>query len=128
MQTIQLIIFDQHSPVVDALKIRLAMEDSLEILYAGPYQPDFTLNGETAVISLLGLTSGRNINPKQTKKVVAHLKGLETAVIVLAPYINETERELALAAGASRYLLKTINTKELIGEITAVYNELNTFI
>ncbi len=123
METIHLVIFDQHAPVVTALKMRLAMEKSLEVRYAGPYQPD-VLNGKTAVITLLGLAGGRHINPKQTEEIITQLISQGTAVIVLTPYINEAERELALAAGAGRYLLKTINTEELIGEITAVYNEL----
>jgi len=124
MQKIVLNIFDQHAPVVDALKTRLELEDSLAIQYAGPFKPNMSVEGETAVITLLGLSGGSQVNPKQTEQMVAQLTAQGTAVIILSPYIKETERELALAAGARRYLLKTINAGELIAQITAVYQEI----
>jgi CheY-like chemotaxis protein len=42
------------------------------------------------------------------------------AVIILSPYADELEREQLLHAGACRYLLKNINTPELISEIEDV--------
>ena len=127
MQTIHIAIYDHNSTVASALQVRLSMETSLDVLYAGAYQND-VMGKNTAVISLLGLASDSNVNPQQTEKMVAELVQQGTAVIVLAPYINDTEHKLALAAGAKRYLLKTINSNELVEEITAVYNELNTFM
>ena len=127
MQKIKTAIFDHNPSVTNALRMRLSMESSLEVLYAGIFRCD-VLEGETAVIALLGLTSDSNVNPKQTEQMVTELVSQETAVIVLAPYINDTEHKLALAAGAKRYLLKTINSNELVEEITAVYSDFNTCI
>ena len=54
---------------------------------------------------------------------VACLTQAGTAVIILTPYADDIERELVLHAGAYRYLLKDINSPQLISEIIEVANE-----
>jgi DNA-binding NarL/FixJ family response regulator len=53
-------------------------------------------------------------------RVVHQLSSTATNIIVLAPYADAVERELLLNAGAKRYLLKHINSDQLIQEIEAV--------
>ena len=44
---------------------------------------------------------------------------------MLTSYAEDDEREAALAAGASRYLLKHIDTARLLSEIEAVAAEID---
>ncbi|MCA9969884.1 MAG: hypothetical protein KC425_06700 [Anaerolineales bacterium] len=50
---------------------------------------------------------------------IRELVKLGVMVIVLVSYSDDIEREIALHAGATRYLLKDINTPQLIAEIEA---------
>ena len=54
------------------------------------------------------------------------MKGLArwgVAVIILASYVDDFERALLLQAGARRYLVKDINSAELIAAIEEVARE-----
>jgi len=44
----------------------------------------------------------------------------QSAVIVLTSYPDSREEDIAIQAGASSYLLKTLDTKALVQEIRAV--------
>jgi len=55
--------------------------------------------------------------------LVKHLTDRGTAVLALTSFIDDFSRELIMEAGASRYLLKNINTPQLIDEIHAVIAE-----
>lgn len=123
MHSIKTYIIDKHVAVSQALQMRLKMDAALEIIYAGPYLQHLAESVGFADVALVGLASDSQANREQTEQIVIELSAQKTAVILLTPYIDEVERELALNAGAYRYLLKTINTTELIAEITTVYHE-----
>ena len=118
METIRLIIIDQHKGVRNALRVRLRAIPSISI--AGTFdakeakqiigtdlQPD---------VALLGLT-GQNDELGYMVRLVEMLVENGTAVLALSSYIDDIARELVLEAGASDYRLKNINTPELIAEI-----------
>ena len=118
METIRLIIIDQHKGVRNALRVRLRAIPSISI--AGTFdakeakqiigtdlQPD---------VALLGLT-GQNDELGYMVRLVEMLVESGTAVLALSSYIDDIARELVLEAGASDYRLKNINTPELIAEI-----------
>ncbi|WP_420644393.1 hypothetical protein [Candidatus Leptofilum sp.] len=118
MEPIRLIIIDQHTGVRSALRIRLRSASGINIvasvdadealqLAPGDFSPD---------VAVLGLT-GRNDELKKMVALVEQLVEGGTAVLALSSYIDVVARELVLAAGASDYRLKNINTPELIAEI-----------
>lgn len=118
MEPIRLIIIDQHTGVRSALKIRLGSAPGISIvgsvdaneatqLAQSDLKPD---------VALLGLT-GQNDELKEMVKLVALLVENDTAVLALSSYIDVVAREMVLAAGASDYRLKNINTPELIAQI-----------
>lgn len=123
MKKLHLLIVEDHAAVRTALEIRLraaqpiGLVAAVHTLEAGLYyvrkqQPD---------VVLLGCKGGRSETLYTLAETVQEIVKGKTAVIIVASYADEVERETLLQAGASRYLLKTINTPQLIAEIeTAV--------
>lgn len=123
MNKIHLLIVEEHAAVRSALEIRLRATPTVETVaavntldaglqYARKYHPD---------VVLLGCKGSRSETLFLLVEAVKDMVKGKAAVIIFAPYADEMERETLLQAGASRYLLKTINTPQLISEIeTAV--------
>lgn len=123
MKKIHLLIIEEHTAVLGALQTRLRAAKSIDtvvavqtleegVQYVQAYQPD---------IVLLGCKGSRSEALSSLVEAVEEMVQAKTAVIIFAPYADEMEREVLLQAGASRYLLKNINTPQLITEIeTAV--------
>lgn len=116
---IKILIVDKHEAVRHALRVRLSAPVQFEVVGVasdpgealnkmGPNRPD---------IIIFGLQNGSDEDLFQTAIAVRDMVKKTPTVIVLAPYIDSVERELLLQAGAKRYLLKHINSKNLIHEI-----------
>jgi DNA-binding NarL/FixJ family response regulator len=118
METIRLIIIDQHKGVRNALRTRLRSTPSISILGAvdAVEAQQVALDGFRPDVALLGLT-GQNDDLTDMVKLVELLVKGGTAVLALSSYIDDVARELVLQAGAKDYRLKNINTPELIAEI-----------
>ncbi|WP_420631908.1 hypothetical protein [Candidatus Leptofilum sp.] len=118
MEPIRLIIIDQHTGVRAALRVRL--DSALGITIVGSVNADearqLAQSDLQPDVALLGLT-GQNDELKEMVELVEQLVQGGTAVLALSSYIDVMARELVLAAGASDYRLKNINTPELIAEI-----------
>lgn len=118
MEPIHLIIIDQHAGVRTALQIRLGSAPNITIV--GTLDADearqWLQEGKQPDVALLGLT-GQNDELRKMVQLVKQLVKKGTAVLALSSYIDVMARELVLAAGASDYRLKNINTPELIAEI-----------
>ena len=71
-------------------------------------------------VVLLGLQGSHNGELRANVNVVTDLIEQGHKVMVLTSYADDVERELMLRAGVCRYLLKDINTDQLISEIKAV--------
>lgn len=121
MKKIHLLIIEDHAAVRSALEIRLRATQSMGTIaavhtleagleYIDTHQPD---------VVLLGCKGSRSQGMFSLVDAVKEMTQAKTAVIIFAPYADEMEREAMLQAGASRYLLKTINTPQLIAEIEA---------
>lgn len=119
MKKIRLLIIDQHRAVRSALEVRLRSSDEIDVVAAAqsygegygcmePHPPD---------VVLFGLKSSRSRELDSTIHAVSELTRRSIPVIVLASYADDIERELLFHAGASRYLLKDINSSQLIQEI-----------
>jgi DNA-binding NarL/FixJ family response regulator len=118
MESIRLIIIDQHKGVRNALRVRLRSTPSIAILGAVDAVEAKRLAQEDLKpdVALLGLT-GQNDDLTDMVKLVELLVSGGTAVLALSSYIDDVAREMVLKAGASDYRLKNINTPELISEI-----------
>jgi DNA-binding NarL/FixJ family response regulator len=119
MRKIRLLIIDQHRAVRSALEVRLRSSSEFEVVAtAHSYEQGHQcLDTHPPDVALYGLKSSRNRDLDATIDTVAELTRRSIPVIVLASYADDIERELLLQAGASRYLLKDINSSQLIQEI-----------
>ncbi len=123
MKKIHLLIIEEHAAVRSALELRLRATQTMETVtavnaldaglqYLRKHKPD---------VILLGCKGSRRETLFSLMEAVQEMVNANSAVIIFSPYADEMERESLLQAGASRYLLKTINTPQLIAEIeTAV--------
>jgi DNA-binding NarL/FixJ family response regulator len=124
MDKVRLLIIDEHDAVRQALTTRLSSTPTIEVVATAQdiNSPDFSESGYSDV-TLLGLKSSSDMDLDVTIGTVERLTKAGTAVIILTPYADDIERELVLHAGACRYLLKDINSPQLISEIFEVAEE-----
>ncbi|MBE2199359.1 MAG: response regulator [Anaerolinea sp.] len=122
MKKIRLLIIEEHAAVRRALEIRLRSATRIELLTT----TDDLSVGRQAVhqsqpdVVLLGCKGSRNEKLFSLIEAVREMVERQTAVIALASYADEVEREMLLQAGVSRYLLKDINSPQLINEIESI--------
>lgn len=128
MNNIRLLIIEEHMAVRHALQVRLQSSSNIDVIAAFPsvddwmgHQQQGLSNGFWAVdVVLLGL---RGSNGRQLSSTIDDIKKFEQLgmdVVVLTPYADDVEREFLLQAGAQRYLLKDINSIQLLAEIEAI--------
>jgi DNA-binding NarL/FixJ family response regulator len=124
MDKVRLLIIDEHEAVRQALTTRLSSTDSIEVVAAAQdiHAPELSRSGYSDV-ALLGLKSSSGADLDVTIGTVESLTQTGTAVIILTSCADAIERELVLHAGAYRYLLKDINSPQLISEIIDVAHE-----
>lgn len=118
---IRLLIIEAHSAVRHALGLRLRAVASIDVVgtIASLVEAETAVYQHQPDLILLGLSGLGHDHLHQTVRTVARL-AKNTVVIVLVPYADELARELFLNAGATRYLLKNIDTAQLIHEIEQV--------
>jgi len=124
MDKVRLLIIDEHEAVRQALATRLSSTPTIEVV-AAAHDIDTSrksFNGLSDV-ALLGLKSSSDMDLDMTIGTVERLTKAGTAVIILTSFADDIERELVLHAGAFRYLLKDINSPQLISEIIEVAHE-----
>ena len=128
MEKILLLILDQHTAVRHALALRLKSAEDIEILGTGSIYPgDSALeNQQSADVAIVGIMDSSDLELGNIINLVRELTARGTAVLALTSFIDDFSRELIMDAGASRYLLKNINTPQLIDEIHSVYAEQQT--
>lgn len=116
---IKILIIDKHEAVRRALRIRLSAPAQLDVIGAAadPREALDHIRISRPDVIVFGLQNGSDEDLFQTVMAVEDLVKETPVVIVLAPYIDTVERELLLQAGAKRYLLKHINSMNLIYEI-----------
>jgi two-component system response regulator DevR len=125
MKKVRLLVIDEHQAVRTALETRLRSSNAIELVVSAH---DVT-SGQSCMrpgspdVVLYGLKSSNSTGLEPTLKAVARLSGKGIPVIVLASYADDIQREMFLLAGARRYLLKDINSSQLIDAIVAVSSE-----
>ncbi len=116
---IRVMIVDGHDAVRRALCIRLNVPAHFDVVGDAPTlekAADLVRAVRPDVI-VLGLHRSSEEEMNETVRSVSSLANRVAVVIVLAPYADALERERLLNAGAKRYLLKHINSDQLIKEI-----------
>lgn len=116
---IRILIVDRHEAVRHALCIRLSAPTQLEVIGAAsdPMEAINSIISQRPDVIIFGLQNGSDEELFQTAIAVRDMAREAQTVIVLAPFVDSVERELLLQAGAKRYLLKHINSQNLIHEI-----------
>lgn len=124
MDNVRLLIIDEHEAVRNALATRLRSTPGIEVVATTQSFDQKHLDAlGVAHVALYGLKSSSDADLDATIAVVEELTCRGTAVIVLTSYADDIERELLLKSGAYRYLLKNINSHQLIAEILEVAEE-----
>ncbi len=119
MKPLHIMLIEEHAAVRWALEVRLASSAAVAKVSAFPDVATAlkSLGALRPDVIVLGLDSGRAMSMRQKMEAVARLADKNTPVMVLVPYVDDMERELLLRVGVSRYLLKNINTPQLLKEI-----------
>lgn len=130
---IKVLIVEKHNAVRRALRQRLSATPHLEVVadvsdpvLVLPYwSGDERLGSPCAQpdVILLGIQNGSDEDLFRNLDFVRQMSDLAATIIVLAPYADEGERLLLQQAGASRYLLKYIDSYRLIREIDEAYRK-----
>ena len=124
MKQIKVLIVDEHLAVRQALAARL---DSFSHICVVASAASFAEGLEQVDrhhpdIILLELTGTRDrLNP--VGELFRALAGHPAGIIVLTSYADDDERQAALHAGARRFLLKQIDSANLLREIESVAGE-----
>ena len=125
MNMIRVMIIDEHIAVRRALAARLASFSRVDVvatacnIHEGVDRAQRLLP-DVVLLELKGKGGQKSDPVGEMKKALGnHPSG----VIVLTTYADEDERQIALRAGAKRYLLKHIDSASLMAEIEAVVNE-----
>lgn len=130
---IKVLIIEGHPAVRDALYKRLSatpqltilesvddVASALSLLDSGGFAMD---SRSLPDVIVLGLQNGTDADLLDMLHEVRRLVSHSAAVIVLAPYADEVERVLLQTVGVKRYLLKHINSQQLIREIQKAASE-----
>lgn len=133
---VRVLIIEGHPAVRSALCKRLSATPQLEIVttvgdvsgalsWMEPQDIDASVAvRETPDVIVMGLRNGTDSDMLDMVQEIRSLKRHPAAIVILAPYADEVERVLLESAGVKRYLLKQINSQQLIGEIqTAALEE-----
>ena len=117
MERTRLLIIDEHRAVRQALVSRLQQTGKLEVVGSTGSAEEGLLQVEALRPSIVLLETKRSDGTGlETCRRIARSHP-QTTVIVLTSYEDENERQAAFMAGATRYLLKDIDSSRLVYEI-----------
>lgn len=121
MDKTRLLIIEEHMAVRQALEVRLRSSARLDLVAPACNLHDGRRQVEEARpdVVLLGFTGNATEELFSLAQDIRDMVRMGVMVIVLASFADDVEREIVLQAGAMRYLLKDINTPQLIAEIEA---------
>ncbi len=116
---VRALLIEGHPAVLRALSRRLQSDLNLVGIASEPAEALAWVASTQPRVILLGLQHEHRRHPTQVADLIRQLRAVDVVVVVLVGYADVVERELYLQAGASRYLLKYINTQSLLSEILA---------
>lgn len=117
MDRTRLLIIDEHRAVRQALVSRLQQTGKMEVVGSTGSTQEGLLQVEALHPNIVLLETKRSDGTglETCRRIVRTHP--DTAVIVLTSYEDEDERQAAFMAGATRYLLKDIDSTRLVCEI-----------
>jgi two-component system response regulator DevR len=117
MDRIRLLIIDEHEAVRQALVSRLQQTGKLEVVGSTGSSEEGLLQVDALSPNVVLLETKRSDGAGlETCRGIAHSYP-GTTIIVLTSYVDEEERQAAYMAGAARYVLKDIDSAQLLREI-----------
>lgn len=125
MSKIGLLIIDEYAAVRDALTVRFRASSRIEVLATtGRFSEGLRLSRQLHPDVILMEIKGRQRRgPAMIAEMVEAVADRPAGIIVLTSYADKGERQTALRHGASRYLLKQIDSGKLLSEIEEVAQE-----
>jgi CheY-like chemotaxis protein len=119
MEPLTLLIIEPHTAVRRALTTRLRSAKLIQEVSAVATMAEALdqIIVQKPDVILLGVRHPRTDELKPLMDQVQQLVNRGCSVVALASYADEIERETLLQAGANQYLLKTIDTPQLIEAI-----------
>jgi DNA-binding NarL/FixJ family response regulator len=125
MNRIRILIVDEYLAVRQALASRLNTFAHIEVIATAGSITDGLeqtrmLHPDVILLELKGRS---HLRPDSVDQLHHALGDHPAGIIILTSYADDVERETALRCGAQRYLLKHINTAQLLAEIEAVAQE-----
>jgi len=120
---IRVFVVDRHDAVRRALSMRLNAPENFDVVgdVADPLAASSQIDIAKPDVVVLGLHRSSDEEFAKTVHAVYEMANNTAIVIVLVPFADAIERELLLDAGAKRYLLKQIDSNQLIHEIESAY-------
>ena len=113
----RLLIIDEHRAVRQALVSRLQQTGKLQVVASTGSAEEGLLQVEALRPNIVLLETKRSDGTGlETCRRIARSHP-DTTVIVLTSYDDEDERQAAYMAGATRYLLKDIDSTRLVSEL-----------
>jgi len=116
---VRVLIIDDHDAVRQALEARLRSAEGVEIVgCTGCWQEGVLLAVERAPLVILETKRSDGQGLAALRRLKAECPGIQA--IVLTSYPDPEERRQALQAGAFRYILKEIDSSQLVQEIRSL--------
>ena len=117
MTRVRVLIVEEHDKVRREMAARLGSEPDLELVGAAALGEEAVamVQGGRPDVILLGLGMRGEKGLETCRKVAAIAP--EARILVLTSYEDEAEKQEAYRAGACRYLLKDLHSRDLIRAI-----------
>lgn len=117
MKRVRVLIVEDHDKVRREMAVRLGSEPDLELVGAAALGEEAVamVQGGRPDVILLGLGMRGEKGLETCRKVAAIAP--EARILVLTSYEDEAEKQAAYRAGACRYLLKDLHSRDLIRAI-----------
>lgn len=127
IQPMRTALIEGNRLVRNALSKRLSQYSEIELVDVRPFLPKRSdvLSPLDLNLILLGMPQHSLSSQHRLWEQVNHWTKSGISVIALTPYIDDKERDDFFAVGGTDYLLKTINSEQLVERVSQIH--INSF-